>query len=390
MKNNIVRDVRTWIDIDSNALRHNAEQFLRLIPQETRLMAVVKSNAYGHGLVHVAKILSSIGPPASRFQIWFGVDSIVEGLCLRREKIQNPILVLGYTLPSRVKEAVEHDMAITVSSFEMLKVLQFLRAHPRFHLKLDTGLHRQGLLERDIPELIRILHHARLVPEGVFTHFASAKSPHDISYTESQIKQFCSMVSIVRQSGFPNLIRHASATGGTLLFPEAHFDMVRIGMGLYGYWPSEEIRTMNQESGIKNRRFKMTLKQILTWKTVVSEIKEIPKGAYVGYDGAMRVSRPTRMAVAPIGYWHGYDRRFSNIGTVLVRGKRAPVLGIISMDMTMIDVTGIRNVKIGDEVVMIGRQGREKIMADDMAQGIGTTAYELLTRLNPLIRRSAI
>lgn len=186
----------------------------------------------------------------------------------------------------------------------------------------------------------------------------------------------------LKEAGYGDCIYHASATGGALLFPEAHFDMVRVGMGLYGYRPSEESK---KTKNIKHKTIK--LKQVLTWKSVIAEVKKIPKGARVGYDGTERVARDTVMAVIPIGYWHGYDRGLSGKGIMLVRGKRAKVLGRISMDMTVIDITDIPKVRVGDEAVLIGMQGKESILADELAAKINTTAYEFLTRINPLIKR---
>lgn len=375
-----MQDVRTWVEIDAVGLRSNAERFLKLIPAGTRLMAVVKSNAYGHGLVTVAKILSRI--PDFRRHGWFGVDSLVEGLRLRREGIKNPILVLGYTMPARVREAARENIALTISSFEALDSVAAMRVRPAIHIKIDTGMHRQGFFAADVPRLITLLQKKRIVPQGLYTHFASAKDPADPEYTRIQLSIFGGVNSEFERAGFTGMIRHAAASGGTLLFSEAHLDMVRVGMGFWGYWPSEEIK--NKKSKMKNTA---ALHPVLTWKTIVSEVKEIPKGSLVGYDGTERVRRDTRFAVMPVGYWHGYGRGLSGKGEVLIRGRRARVLGRISMDMSVVDVTGHSRVRVGDEVVLIGKQGRDVIGAEDMAEHLGTTHYEVLTRINPLIRR---
>lgn len=378
----LMNDLRTWIEIDSSALRHNVAEFLKLIPKQTRFMAVVKSNAYGHGLVTVAQSLANLQPTTHNLQprLWFGVDSIVEGLRLRREGITNPILVLGSTLPSRMCEAAEYDITLAVSSFEALRSLARLKNAPAFHLKIDTGMHRQGFLPDEIKKVSAFLKKWRMVPEGIFTHFASAKDIAYPTYTVEQLRKFYEAAAVLYKAGFKNLMRHTAASGGALLFPESHLDMVRIGMVMYGYWPSEESRIRNQELGI-------ALKPVLTWKTVIVETKKIPKGVFVGYDYTERVSRPTTIAVLPVGYWHGYDRGLSGIGEVLIRGKRAKVLGRISMDMIVADATDIRGARIGDEVVLIGKQGKEVEWADDMALKIGTSQYEVLTRINPLIKR---
>lgn len=381
-------DVRTWVEIDRRALRHNAEQFFRLIGVDTRFMAVIKSNAYGHGLVQVAKLLAETRDkrqetesPDSR--LWFGVDSIVEALRLRREGIAHSVLVLGHTLPARIGEASVGGITLTVSNFDALRALAASKKRPAFHLKIDTGMHRQGFLPREIPKLVLALKSAKLVPEGIYTHFASAKDPADPEYTRMQISVFEDVISAMERVGFRGMIRHAAATGGTLLFPESRYDMVRVGMGLYGYPPSSESIPAIRKLGAE-------IQPVLTWKTIIGEIKEIPSGAHIGYDETKIVRRRTKIAVLPIGYWHGYDRGLSDIGEVLIKGMRAKVLGRISMDMIVADSTGIAGVKTGDEAVLIGRQKKEAIRADALAGRIGTTAYEMLTRINPLIRRIVV
>jgi len=377
--------LRTWIEIDRHALRHNVGEFFRFITPDTRFMAVIKSNAYGHGLVATAQELVNTKVFARKG--WFGVDSIVEALRLRREGITNPILVLGFTLPTRMEDAARERISISISNFDALNALSAMNIRPAIHLKLDTGMHRQGFLDRDRGRLIRFMRKKHIVPEGVFTHFASAKDAAYPTYTLAQLASFKEYISAIETAGFSPLIRHAAATGGTLLFPDAHLDMVRIGMGLYGYWPSEEAKNGKRKTEKLEQEMRIRLKPVLTWKTVIAETKQIPKGSFVGYDLTERTHRATRIAVVPIGYWHGYDRGFSSQGSMLVRGKRAPVLGRISMDMVVIDVTDIPITRSGDEVVIIGIQGKEDISAEDLGRMIGTSAYEILTRINPLIKR---
>ena len=375
------RGLRTWIEIDKKALEYNLKQFLKLIPKRTRFMAVVKSNAYGHGLVLVARALASSQLPAFSFQqrLWFGVDSIVEGLRLRREGIKNPILVLGLTLPARMKEAAENKITLTISNFESLLALAKLKNRPEFHLKIDTGMHRQGFLPSETFKLIKLLKRFQLFPRGVFTHFSAAKDIAYPAYTLEQLRKFNASTRRLERAGHRHLLKHAAASGGTLLYPESHLDMVRVGIGLFGYCPSPEIETQLGP--------KIKLRPALTWKTIAGEIKEIPEGSYVSYDLTERVSRKTKIAILPIGYWHGYDRGLSGIGEVLIRGKRAKVLGRVTMDMSVTDVTGIPGIKVGDQAVLIGRQGKNSIGPDEVALKLATSPYEIHTRLNPLINR---
>jgi len=383
-----MNNVRTWIEIDKKALRHNVGGFFDIISADTRLMAVIKSNAYGHGLVAAAEEIARVPRFAERG--WFGVDSIVEALRLRREGIASPILVLGFTLPSRMLDAAREDIRISISNFDALESLGMLAQRPAIHLKFDTGMHRQGFLQKDITRLISILKKKKIQPEGVFTHFASAKDAAYPTYTLAQLAEFKENIMRLEQAGFSPLVRHAAATGGALLFPHAHLDMVRIGMGLYGYWPSEEAKSEKRKPQHKEQEMQIKLKPVLSWKTVIAEVKKIPKGSFVGYDLTERTHRTTTIAVLPIGYWHGYDRGFSSQGKVLVEGARASVLGRVSMDMVVIDVTDIPSARVGSEAVLIGAQGKEMIDAEEFGRMIGTSSYEVLTRINPLIKRIVV
>ncbi len=407
-----MRDVRTWVEIDAAALRHNVAEFRKLIRlrassaeavasaakaergygghvgPKRQLMAVVKSNAYGHGLVPVAKLLARGNPkPETRNpkSLWFGVDSIVEGLALRRAGIRNPILVLGYTLPSRLTEAARKRITLTVSHFEALEAMARAEKRPAFHLKLDTGMHRQGFQEYEMPKLIAALKQYRLMPDGAYSHYAFPEHSRD-----SRLQRDCfdRCIRLLAAAGIRPIELHMSATGGVWERRDS-YPMVRIGFGLYGY--------------LRRPVRKNPLRPVLTWKTVVSEVKRVTKGERIGYDFTERFTRDSTIAILPIGYWHGFDRGLSSIGEVLVRGQRAKVMGRVSMDITAVDVTGIRGVRIGDEAVLIGRQGRpfdpstplragvaqgrEFIGADEIAEKLGTSPYEVLTRINPLIRR---
>lgn len=346
-------------------------------------MAVIKSNAYGHGLVQAAKLLANYQLPVTSYQLWLGVDSITEALRLRKEGIENPIIVLGSTLPSRMAEAADQNIILAISNFESLSALAKLKKKLEFHLKIDTGMHRQGFLPEDVFKLVKRLKLLKLTPSGVFTHFASAKDAGYPTYTRDQFARFKTAVAQLEKAGYKNLIRHAAASGGAILFPETCLDMVRIGMSLYGYWPSLEAQMATDVADI-------SLKPALSWHTLVSEVKKIKKGSYVSYDLTEKVHRDSTIAILPVGYWHGYDRGLSSVGEALVRGKRAKVLGRVCMDMVVVDATGIKGVKVGDKATLIGRQGKEELWADELALKIGTSQYEFLTRINPLIKREVV
>jgi len=369
--------LRTWVEISRGAAKHNYDIFRGLLDKKTRLWAVVKSNAYGHGLFAYAKI-------ADKFKIdGFCVDSIIEGLSLRREGIRRPILVLGPTMPAQLPAAEKTQVALSASCMEDLVALAKLKEPPEFHLKLDTGMHRRGFYEGNLPAVIKFLKTkpklaARLT--GIFTHFASAKDLNYPSYTDMQLSRFQKGAERMRKAGF-NLVEHASATGGVLINKNYHLDAVRIGIGLYGLWPSKELEV--QLGG------EIKLQPILAWRAYVTEVKKIKKGEFVGYDLTERVLRNTEAAVVPVGYWHGFPRALSSIGEVLIRGKRAKVLGRVSMDLLVVDVTDI-GVKVHDTVTMIGRSGKEQMTATYLAERAGTSHYEYVTRLNPLMERREV
>ncbi len=368
--------LRTWIELDQSALAHNLQLFRRILPAGSRLMAVAKSNAYGHGLYDFVPAVERLGAD------WIGVDSIVEAVTLRETGIQKPILVLGYTLPARFREAAQHRVSLTVSNFDNLKALfgSGNAGRVQVHIKIDTGLHRQGFLPGQVPELISQLRSlgSRLEIEGLYTHFAAAKDPGDTAYTRGQIAAFQSAAAAFHSAGYRPLL-HACATAGVFLYPEAHLDMVRVGIGLVGLWPSLKMKPALEGQ--------YELRPVLSWRTIVSEVKRLPRGTGVGYDLTETLTRDSVLGVCPIGYWHGFPRVLSRQGEVLVRGRRAKVLGSVTMDMIVVDLTGIPGVEVEDRVTIIGRDGREEITAYETAARAGQSFYELLTRINPLIKK---
>lgn len=376
--------LRTWIEVDRKAIKHNYSVFRSIISKNIKLLAVVKSNAYGHDFFQFAREMEN--PPDGGGADFLGVDSVVEGLALRREGIKIPILVLGYTLPEKIIEAVKNNLSITISSLEQLQtilargVLAKISGKLKIHIKVDTGMHRQGFLmghQKTLSYKLQAIS-SKLVIEGLYTHFASAKNPAFPKDTKKQIEEFEKWIKIFKDSGFSPIV-HASATAGTILFPESHFDMVRIGIGLYGKWPAKEVKAYAEK--------KISLQPVLEWKTIISEIKFLKKGERLGYDLAETLYCDSVIGICPVGYWHGFPRALSSVGSVLVKGKRAKILGRVSMDMIVVDLTKIQGVKVGDVATLIGKDGKEEIDAVEMANLSDTSDYEILTRLNPLIKR---
>lgn len=370
---------RTWIEISRSAAEHNYRIFRALINPETKLWAVVKSNAYGHGLLVFSKLIDKIGIDG------FCVDSLLEGLKLRKEGIKKSILVLGPTLQNISDLAKKENITITVSSFDALRAIGQMKSPPNFHLKIDTGMHRQGFFMKDIPRIIRFLNDKRFALHdslnGIYTHFASAKDTNYPTYTDLQFNQFSKAVKIFETAGFKNLIKHVSATGGVMIDPKYHLNAVRVGIGLYGLWPAKELEIQLGSQ--------INLEPILNWKTIISEIKNISSGQFVGYDLVERVLRPSKIAVLPIGYWHGLSRALSGVGEILINGRRAKILGRVSMDLVVVDVTGIK-CGVGDSAILIGKDRNQKITAFELGQKSNTSHYEFVTRLNPLMERIII
>ncbi|MEI7792541.1 MAG: alanine racemase [Candidatus Berkelbacteria bacterium] len=366
--------IRTWIEIDKSALKHNYNVFRGLIAPNVKLMAIAKSNAYGHGLIEYAETMAALGTD------WLGVDSITEALKLRSRGLKTPILILGHTLAERYQECSENNLTIALSSFDQIKNIKPVPYNIAVHIKIDTGMHRQGFQLEEVEKASQQIKKIQNIEvTGIFTHFAVAKNPAFPTDTNEQIRQFEEACNIAKKYFGKGLIKHAAATAGTLLFPKSHYDMVRIGIGLFGLWTSKEA-----EAYLLG---KVELKPALTWKTIVAEVKKVKAGERISYDLTEKLSIDSKIAILPIGYWNGFRRSLSSIGHVLIRGQRAKVLGRVTMDMIIVDVTNIANVKSGDEVTLIGRDGDLQITADEIAILCETSNYEIVTQLNPLMRR---
>ena len=377
MKNNKCKGVRTWVEVDSKAIKKNLKLFRGLLGRDVKVCSVVKSNAYGHCLFDFSKVMEKYGVD------WLAVDTILEGIRLRKEGVKKPILVLGYTLPENLKKAADKNISITISGRRSLKdALNYKgRKKLKIHLKFDTGMNRQGFGEGDLPYIFRVLKSKgaeKLVLEGIYTHFADAKDPNSPVNTLTQISVFERIKESFLRKGFEPMV-HAAATAGTINFPDSHYNMVRIGIGFFGLWPSEKTKD--------HASLRIPLEPVLSWKSIVADIKKTTAGSGFGYGFTETVSKDTDFAIIPIGYWHGYPRSLSSKGEVLIRGRRAKVLGLISMDIIVVDISEIKGVRVGDEVTLLGRDGKDEVSADELAYLSGTTNYEFVTRINPLIKK---
>lgn len=371
--NEATKGIRTWVEVDKKALKHNYDTFRSLIAPDCKLMAIAKSNAYGHCLFDYAKTMSEFGVD------WLGVDSVTEAMKLRQSGIKTPIIILGHTLVERYQDCAENDITIAVSSFDQIEKIGKMengKWKMEIHLKIDTGMHRQGFQPDEVEKACKkISKLPNIKVEGIFTHFAAAKNPAFPADTNKQIKLFEEACAIAQKYFGDKLIRHAAATSGTLLFPTSHFDMVRIGIGLYGLWTSKEAEAYCED--------KITLEPALSWKTIVAEVKRVAATERISYDLTEKLITNSKIAILPIGYWNGFRRSLSSVGHVLISGQRAKVLGRVTMDMIIVDVTKIPNVKAGDEVILIGKG----LPVEEIADLCDTSNYEIVTQLNPLMKR---
>lgn len=381
----ITRKLMQWVEIDRSALTSNIEQFRSLIGDKINLQAVVKANAYGHGILEVSRITLEAGVD------WLGVHSLEEGLLLRQAGIDCPLIVLGYVSSQELEKAVAHTMRLTVYNFDTVRLLaqisRRLKKKVFLHLKVETGTHRQGIREEDVLPLIEeIQKHPNLVIEGLSSHFASIEDTTDHSYPRLQLKRFKSVVKKLEKNKIKIPLKHMACTAATILFPDTYFDMVRVGIGIYGLWPSKETYL----SCILQKRKPIFLKPVLSWKTRIAQIKKVPRGSFIGYGCTYRTTRQTVLGVLPVGYYDGYSRSLSNFSYVLIKGHRAPLCGRVCMDFIMVDITDIPGVNLEDEVMLLGQDGEEAITADYLADLAGTINYDVVTRINSLIPRIII
>jgi alanine racemase len=370
-----------WVEIDGRALAWNVGRLKGLAGEGRLLMAVVKANAYGHGMIETASLALDAGAD------WLGVFSAAEGLVLRDAGIRAPVLVFGPVARSQIKAAFEAGLRLTVSSIPAAKEIAELALRGgAVHLKVETGTNRQGLQAGELAEALDILGNSRAAIEGAYTHFADIEDTTDHRYAESQLKRFEEALDKLRGLKASIHIAHTACSAATILFPSTYFNMVRVGIALFGLWPSKETLVSAKSLG----RNALDLRPVMTWKTRIAQVKSLGAGEFVGYGRTYKTTRPSRIAVIPVGYADGYDRRLSNACHVLVRGTRAPIRGRVCMNLAMADVSDIADAAPGDEVVLLGRQGDETIGADDLARHIGTINYEVVTRVAPAAPRIVV
>jgi alanine racemase len=372
----------TWVEISAENLQSNL-QTLKNLAGGALFCPAIKANAYGHGLMECAPLIAGGAD-------WLCVNALYEATELQEIGVKKPIYIMGYVPLHELKEAVERGLRLVAYNAQTLLKLAEICASsgkPAFtHLKLETGNNRQGVLSEDLSAVLEIYKSNPLVKlEGVTTHFANIEDTTDRAYADFQLKNFNEMIAVIESAGLKPVYKHCANTAATLLFPDTHFNMVRAGIGVYGLWPSNE--TFVSASHLGN---KIELKPVLSWKTKIAQVKKVPAGSFIGYGCTYKTSKDTRLAILPVGYYDGYDRKLSNTAYVLIRGARAPLRGRVCMNMIMVDVTDIPQAALEDEVVLLGNQGDEKLSAEQIAKWSGTINYEVTTRINERLKRVVV
>ncbi len=368
----MARHRRTWIELSASNLEHNFSA-LRRLSRSAAMIAVVKANAYGHGLKEVITLLQRLHPWA------LGVAYGDEALLLRQLGYRGRIIVLSYWTPSQLRELVQVGVELVVWDWSSWRAVQALatRRTVRIHLKLDSGTSRIGFLPSDMSRLQSGFRTSRATLVGIFSHLANSEEKSS-KRTIHQINHFTTL-----QSQLPlvkRVVRHLASTAAVIRYPEAHFGAVRPGIGLYGLWPSYEIRDW-----AKANRRQLSLRPVMNWYSRLAQVKTVPSGTSIGYGSTVTTKKKTTIGVIPVGYADGYDRRLSNRSWVMIGSDRARVLGRIAMNMMMVDLTLANTAKAGDQVTLVG----PGVTVADL-EHLGVFGYEWVARIHPQILREVV
>lgn len=372
----------SWIEIDRKAIRNNIRNLTRLAGPKVAVAAAVKANGYGHGLPEMITILGNTDVPC------LALHSAAEAETARAAGWERKIMMVGGIAPEDVDAVIRLDLEPTIFEPSFIGKLGRLARKSNLkipvHLKLETGTHRQGLIEKELPAVAASLKKfPEIIVAGVSTHFANIEDTTDHSYARSQLKEFKKLVAGLRRMGISPRTRHTACSAALLLFKDTYFDLVRPGISVYGYWPSTETYVSYRLGGGRNS----ILQPALAFRSRISQVKQVEADSFIGYGCTYRTSSRSRIAILPVGYSDGIDRRLSNLGYVLIKGRRAPIRGRVCMNLIMVDVTDIKGVRLYDTATIIGRDGDEVITADTHARWCRTINYEILSRLSPLLPR---
>jgi alanine racemase len=372
-----------WVEVSTKAFAHNLAEIRKVTGDDVLIAACVKGNAYGHGILESAGILEAAGVD------WFCIFNPDEGLALRQAGITKPILVLGYVPHARMAEMVEANLTLFLSdatdALSLATAAKEQGKRAQVHLKVDSGLTRFGVRPEQFQDFAHtVLMMKDLEVTGIGTHFATSDEAGQNPYFEDQLGIFEHALMELSEAGFVPQVRHAANSAAILRYPESHFEMVRPGRALYGYFPHPTDVAMYEARGI-------SLQQVLRVKTRIAQLKKVPKGTSVSYGRTFVTERDTTLAMLPVGYADGYSRFLSNCGSVLIHGKRAPIRGKVCMNVTIVDVTDIPYAEVGDEVVLLGEQDGELLSTYEMAElCMQTFPYNIITAFQETIPRYVV
>lgn len=363
-----------WAEVNLDNLEFNMQQ-IRKKAKSKEIIAVIKADAYGHGALDIAETLIENG--ATRF----AVAMVSEGIELRKGGFKCPIMILGYTAPGLINDLLKYDIEQTVYNYEYAKIISEAaeknKVQAKIHIKIDTGMGRIGFLPNDesAEEIYKISRLPNIIIEGIFSHFSTADEKNK-EYSHEQLNKFNMFYDKLINKEIKINIRHIANSAAIMELPESHFEAVRPGIILYGYYPSKEVLKQN-----------LDLKPVLSLKASIAHIKKLPAGEYISYGRKYKTDKETIIATLPIGYADGYTRMLYNKANVIINGTLAPVVGNICMDQCMVDVTDVKDVKLGDEAILIGECEDVKVNADTIADSLGTINYEVLCMISKRVPR---
>jgi alanine racemase len=369
----------SYIELSKSALKNNLRFMQNKIKENTRYSMVIKANAYGHGIEDILPMIEEFG--VDHFSVFSAVEA------MRANKVKQDkcdIMIMGWISEESMEWAIEQDISFYVFTIDRLRAAceasKKVRKPAKIHIEVETGMHRTGFCKYELKTVVEIIKEngKYLEVEGICTHYAGAESINNYKRIQNQIKTFNELSTWINDQGIHPKYRHTACSAALLAYPETAMDLVRIGISSYGFWPSNEIRMNKIITEYDNQD---PLLRVLTWKSEVMSVKIVDEGEYVSYGTSFLTNRKTKIATIPVGYGYGFSRNLSNMGHVLIRGKRIPVIGSVNMNIMVVDVTDVADVKEGDEVVLIGTQGKNTITVSSFSDMNNSLNYELLTRL---------
>ena len=370
----------SYIELSKSALRNNLQYVRNRLPDGTELSAVCKGNAYGHGIEPIVRLAEEEG--VRHFSVFSSAEA---RRVLQSVRHESTIMIMGYIADEELEWAVENDIQFYVFEFERLKgAISAAKEKGKkavIHIDVETGMNRTGFEEDSLPLLFELLHENSqyLQTEGLCTHYAGAESIANYVRIQEQIVKYKEIYRLFCQNNLKPKLRHTACSAAAINYPETTFDMVRIGIMLYGFWPNEE--TYIYQLRQNDRKAQNPLRRVIQWKTQIMSTKTVKMGEFIGYGTSYQASRDMTIAIIPVGYAYGFARSLSNLGRVLIRGQRLGVIGIVNMNIAIVDVNEMPDVTKGEEVVLVGKQGDQEISISSFSEMSNQLNYELLTRL---------